>query len=213
MRNLSQRSIKAYRDPQIIAQALEATEFTSIPPHADNYKFLLGMDGSGIFWVPPFEVAGGQRHGEIWDKFEDAPIHIDVVSYLGWDDFDGAGYCTDGEIQVNAEEPISKFADQIFEWWPNKEYITWDGKEVPISSLEWFKSSNKKKQRRRRHKNKQKSRSHVPYYYGAWWGGWNPDVVLSPGDSHSGGGSTEQSSGGDFGGGGGSMTASTKKEL
>ncbi len=184
--------------------AIEATEFSSTPPRSGHdYKFLLGVDGSGVFWIPPFELAGGQRWGDVWSKFEDAPIHGDVLDMLGWDDdfYAGAGYGVDGEVQVSAFLPVTKFANQIFEWWPDHEYIIWDGSEVPLSSLEWFKSSNKKqKQRKRRNKNKQKS--NVPYYYGPWWGGWNPSVVFSPGDFHSGGGTTENSTGGDFGGGG-----------
>ena len=186
--------------PLSVQKALDVTEFKSFPPNAPNYKFVFSTDGSGVFWVPPFEVAGGKFWGEVWDEYKDHPHHGDVLEYLEWtdDNFAGAGYGLDGEVQVQSEFPVTKFTNQIFEWWPDYEYIEWDGKDVSLSSLEWFKSANKKqKQRKRRNKAKQRG----VLYYGPWWAGvTSPNAVISPGETHDGGGTTENSTGGDFGG-------------
>jgi len=198
-----------------VEKAIEITEFLDTPPDAENYKFIL-TGPKGVFWVPPFEAAGGRRWGEMWDQFEDSPTHSEVIEMMGIDDssFQGAGYCTDGDVQVYTDEPVSKYADQISMWWPEAQFIEWDGDEVDVSTLEWFRTAKVKDRNRKQRKRRQRSRQRngVPYFYGPWWAGvTNPEAVTDHGGSI-GGGSTEQSSGGDFGGGGG-MVASVREAV
>lgn len=131
---LSEQKVASGKE-QIIAESIESTDFTSVPPDHDNYKFLIMQDGSGVFWVPPFEKAGGMRWGEVWQRYQDHPIHKDVVEYLEITDHIGIGYGIDGEILVNTDASIMKYADSLLQWFPNHEYIEWDGQEIQLSHL------------------------------------------------------------------------------
>lgn len=124
-------------------KALEITELMDTPPDEDNYKFVLTSSGA-VFWVAPFEAAGGKRWGQVWETYEDSPTHSEVISHLGMDEgsFHGAGYCTDGDIMVYTDDPIENYADHIRSWWPHIEFLEWNGEEYELPDLKIAKVAN-----------------------------------------------------------------------